>query len=253
MQLYIYNKLKLVFFVVPLFLLLSACAIRQGFDGFDRASHKIQSIALLEVENPAYLVIHDPHISERLVEDLLRDSIPLPWYLDLVGSLVDRLIKAKQEQLRSKPLEQIVNEYGFNFGRLITKELERNLRRANYEVVIIPRSDRKNMISMDAYLDVQAKAMGYLYFSKGYPIEKSGYIPWINVEITLVDDHSGETLYFEEVNYGPDGSTINAESRYILKGNDISFLFENNKELVIETLHVGTSAIAEQISINLAH
>jgi len=245
-------QIKLVFFVLPLFLLLSACATTQQFD---RASHQIQSIALLEVENPAYLVIHDPHFLENLAESLIRNSIQLPWYLDLVTDTADYLIKKKKEQLRSKPLEQIVNEYGFNFGRLMTQELERHLRRANYEVVIIPRSDRKNMISVDAYLDVQAKQMGYIYSTKGE------YIPWINVEITLSDtqndttpyfDENDTTLYFDEINYGPDGSTINAEPRYILKGDDISFLFENNKERVIETMEVGTSAIAEQIGIIFA-
>lgn len=225
MQLYIYNKL--VFFVMPLFLLLSACATTQQFD---RAYHQIQSIALLEVENPeAYQLISNSEVSEGI------------W------GLAGGLINMKKEQQESKPLEQIVNEYGFNFGRLITQELERHLRRANYDVVIIPRSDKKNTVSVDAYLDVQVKAMGYMYFTKGE------YIPWINVAIILTATQNGKTLYFDEVNYGPEGSTLIAESRYILKGDDISLLFENNKERVIETLQVGTSAIAEQISIKLAH
>lgn len=210
--------------IITFFLALSACAT-----GFDRVTDKVHKIALFEVENPEnYAFIEDSKVSEGLI------------------GLVQGLLKVKAEQQNAKVVEKIVLEYGFHFGRQMTQALERNLQQAGYEVIIIPKA-QKDSVSVDAYLEVEPKAVGYIYF------KAKEYIPWINVEVTFTGAKNGKTFYFEELNYGPDGATLIAKSRYTLKGDNVSLLFLNNKKRVIETLQVGTAALAEQISINLSN
>lgn len=221
--------------------LLSACATveKQSFNA--QAHQNIATIGIVKPNNP-----------EEIKINVVNHA---GYQFGLIGGLV----AAAELESKESSYNSAIEDQQLNLSNHLQQKLGEYLNAAGYQVVMIdaPRekaeyvTDYKTLDgqgSVDAYVDAYIKNAGFIAGS-----HTSNYLPTVWVQVRLVDSHSEEILYTDEIycGYHFSGSKavhLNNASQY--QYNTFESLVGKSSETV-EGLKSAQDRIAKKIADQL--
>lgn len=155
-------------------------------------------IALFAVEEPMY---YDVRV---IKSDYEYHGLTLPGRIAGLG--VTSLMKGLDQGQRNRALTDTVEYWKFKISEQLLNDVEMELKKSGYDVVIVEPEYRRrarfvddypSVENVDSYLDLVIDFAGYVALDSDAP-----YMPTLEVPVKLVSSYDGSIIFAGTFNYG---------------------------------------------------